>query len=134
MEDWQAVLKRAVPDADGRPVVGIDLGGGRSWSAACGLWRSGRVEAVAVAPGIPSLADQEKRDRVPSEHVPTFARFRGFVRLADGLRVPKPAQLVSLIASKWGKPAVIGMRPFQAGRTERRCERLSSHSKDFPLV
>ena len=106
VEDWQAVLKRPVPDADGRPVVGIDLGGGRAWSAACGLWPSGRVEAVAVAPGIPSLADQERRDRVPSG---TYSRLRdsGSLHVAEGLRVPKPAQLVGLIKTKWGKPAVI---------------------------
>ena len=50
----------------GRPAVGIDLGGGRAWSAAVGLWENGRMEAIAVAPGIPSLEEQEKRDRVPS--------------------------------------------------------------------
>ena len=114
VDDWQAVLKRPVPDANGKPVVGIDLGGGRSWSAACGLWRSGRVEAVAVAPGIPSLADQERRDRVPSG---TYQRLRdsGALYVADGLRVPKPKQLVSLIASKWGKPAVLVCDRFRLG-------------------
>ena len=114
VEDWSAILKRAVPEADGRPVVGIDLGGGRAWSAACGLWRSGRVEAVAVAPGIPSLADQERRDRVPAN---TYQRLvdSGALHLADGLRVPKPAQLVSLIASKWGRPAVLICDRFRLG-------------------
>ena len=97
--------------------MGIDLGGGRSWSAACGLWRGGRVEALAVAPGIPSLADQERRDRVPSG---TYQRLRdsGALYVADGLRVPKPAQLVSLITSKWGKPAVIICDRFRLGELQ----------------
>ena len=61
-DDWERTCARPVPPRAGRPVVGVDLGGGRSWSAAVALWRSGRVEAVAVAPGIPSVADQERRD------------------------------------------------------------------------
>ena len=65
MDEWERVEARAVGPRQGRPVVGIDLGGGRAFSAAVGIWPSGRIEAVAVAPGIPSIADQEKRDRVP---------------------------------------------------------------------
>ena len=106
VEDWQNVLKRAVPDAVGRPIVGIDLGQGRAWSAACGVWRNGRVEVLAVAPGLPSLADQEKRDRVPTG---TYQRLvsDGTLHVADGLRVPKPGQLVELVNERWGRPAVI---------------------------
>ena len=104
VEDWQRVLKRPVPPAEGRPVVGVDLGQGRAWSAAVSLYQSGRVEAVAVAPGIPSLADQEKRDRVPAS---TYSRLRdsGTLHIAQGLRVPKAAQLVGLIKEKWGTPS-----------------------------
>ena len=49
----------------GKPIVGVDLGGGRAWSAAVAVWGNGRVEARAVAPGIPDLDEQERRDRVP---------------------------------------------------------------------
>ena len=52
-DDWRAALARDVPDAEGRPVVGVDLGGGRAWSAATACYPSGRTEAIAVAPGIP---------------------------------------------------------------------------------
>ena len=64
VEDWKGVRGRPVAERFGRPVVGVDLGGGRAWSAAVAVWPSGRIEAVAVAPGTPSLRDQEKRDRV----------------------------------------------------------------------
>ena len=32
--DWQTVAARSVPEREGRPIVGVDLGGGRAWSAA----------------------------------------------------------------------------------------------------
>ena len=106
VEDWQNVLKRPVPAAAGRPIVGLDLGQGRAFSAACGIWRNGRVEVLAVAPGIPSLADQEKRDRVPPG---TYQRLvdSGALHVADGLRVPKPGQLVELVNERFGRPALI---------------------------
>ena len=48
------------PSARGRPIVGIDLGAGRAWSAAVAIWRSGRVEALAVrARNSESLEAQE---------------------------------------------------------------------------
>ena len=43
---------RPVPEREGRPIVGIDLGAGRAWSAAVALWRNGRVEALAVVPRV----------------------------------------------------------------------------------
>ena len=51
VEDWQRACAREVPPRDGRPIVGIDLGGGRAWSAAVAIWKSGRVEALATCPG-----------------------------------------------------------------------------------
>ena len=94
--DWSRVTARPVPEPAGRPVVGVDLGGGRSWSAAVALWRSGRVEAFAVAPGVPDIAAQEKRDRVPAG---TYTRLveSGRLTLAAGVRVPSPAALVDRI-------------------------------------
>ena len=89
VDDWERVCKR--PDAlpAGRPIVGLDLGGSRAWSAAVGLWRSGRIEAVAITPGIPNIAEQEKRDNVPSG---VYSRLvdGGVLRVSTGLRVPPP--------------------------------------------
>ena len=74
VEDWKFALARSVPPPHGKPIVGIDLGGGgRAWSAAAAVWENGRCESLAIAPGIPSLAEQEKRDKVPRG---TYQRIR----------------------------------------------------------
>ena len=106
VDDWRLVLARQVEPRAGRPVVAVDMGGGRAWSAAVALYRSGRIEALALAPGIPSLADQERRDRVPSG---TYQRLHdaGTLMLADGLRIPPASRLWGAITARWGSPAAI---------------------------
>ena len=106
VEDWTRACGREVPERDGRPIVGIDLGGGRAWSAAVALWRSGRVEAMATCPGIPGLAAQERRDQVPSGTYRMLAD-AGVLRIAEGLRVQPPAGLVRAVQSAWGRPEMI---------------------------
>ena len=106
VEDWERVMARSVPPREGRPIVAYDLGGGRAWSAAVGIWRSGRMEAIAVAPGIPSIEDQEKRDRVPRGTYRALAQ-SGALRVAEGLRVQPPAQLHEAVRASWGAPEAI---------------------------
>ena len=97
---------RETPERQGRPVVAVDLGAGRAWSAAVALWPNGRTEALAVAPGVPDLEAQEKRDRVPAG---SYRRLfeGGALMVADGLRVQPPGQLVAAIRERWGRPALI---------------------------
>ena len=57
---------RAGGAREGKPIIGVDLGGGRAWSSAVAVFPSGLTEAIAGAPGLPDIATQEKRDRVPS--------------------------------------------------------------------
>ena len=66
LDDWLLATARPEGLPAGRPIVGIDLGGGRAWSAAVAVWQSGRMEAIACAPGIPDLDAQERRDNVPT--------------------------------------------------------------------
>ena len=65
VSDFEDMTKRPVPPREGQPIVAVDLGANRAWSAALALYSNGRVECRAVAPGVPDLEDQEKRDRVP---------------------------------------------------------------------
>ena len=45
--EWERVTARPVPARAGRPTIGVDLGGTRSWSAAAAVWPSGRIECWA---------------------------------------------------------------------------------------
>ena len=106
VSDFQLMTKRAVPPREGLPIVALDLGQNRAWSAAVSLYPNGRIEARALAPGLPSLADQERRDRVP---VSTYQRLHdeGTLHVTPGLRVPPARELVRLISATWGRPSNI---------------------------
>ena len=103
VDDWKRVESRHAPDPEGRPIVAIDLGGNRAWSTAVALYANGLIDAIAVAPGIPSIAEQERRDRVSKG---TYQRLvdDGLLLVADDLNVPEPRQLWQAVLSEWGKP------------------------------
>ena len=64
--DWERVTARDVPERQGQPIVGVDLGGGRAWSAAVAVWANGRCEASGSGSWVYlTLPAQEVRDRVP---------------------------------------------------------------------
>ena len=75
--EWERVCGRPVPAVEGKPVIGVDLGGNRSWSAAAAVWPNGRIEAWALAPGVPSLADQEREDQVAEASYSELVRSGG---------------------------------------------------------
>lgn len=111
-DDFQRACKRPEALPGGRPIVGIDLGAGRAWSAAVAMWESGRCEALAVAPGIPSLEAQEKRDRVPSGTYQKLAAL-GQLQVATGLRVQPASALIDAIRDRWGVPAALWCDRFR---------------------
>ena len=117
VDDWERMAARLVPPREGCPLVGVDLGGGRAWSAAVAVWRNGRVEALACAPGIPSLDEQEKRDRVPKGTYRALAQ-RGGLRIAEGLRVQPPLELWRAIKESWGVPETVICDRFRLGELQ----------------
>ena len=102
-EDLERILKRPVPERVGRPVVGVDMGENRAWCAATAWYPNGRLEAVAIAPGVPDIQAQETRDRVPKG---TYARLveSGRLIVAEGHRVPPAEMMADLIRTEWGRP------------------------------
>ena len=117
VDDYRMATDRPVGIPSGRPIVGIDLGQGRSWSAAVAIWQSGRVDALAVAPGLPDLATQERRDNVPSG---TYGKLfdRGVLSVADGLHVQPPGQLWETICDRWGVPVSVVCDRFRLGELQ----------------
>ena len=139
VDDYRLALARPVGAREGRPVVGADMGAGRAWSAATAIYPSGRVECIAVGPGIPSIDDCERRDLVPRG---TYRRLvdSGRLLIADGLRVQPAAMLADAIRSEWGTPAQVLIDRFRfnelldVGRglpIEARVTRWSESSSDI---
>ena len=109
--EWERVCARPVPECEGKPVIGVDLGGNRSWSAAAALWPNGRIEAWALAPGTPSLADQEKADQVPDDSYLELVKSGG-LSVDVGLAVPTAERLLSRIWA-W-QPYCIVSDPYRS--------------------
>ena len=104
LDDWKKVLMRIPQSLKGKPVVGLDLGKGRAFSSGsrCSIWPSGRVEAVAVCGGIPSLAEREKQDQVAPG---TYSRLVSDGRLyVDEGRAGRTSWACSLSAVKRVEP------------------------------
>ena len=114
VDDFERMADRDLGERSGRPIVGIDLGAGRSWSSAVALWKSGRISSLAIAPGIPDITVQEDRDQVPRG---TYSRLilTGRLRLAHGLRVPPPAALMEAVKEEFGEPELIVCDRFRLG-------------------
>ena len=132
VDDWERTLSRDVAERMGRPIVGIDLGGGRAWSAAVAVWQTGRIEAVAVCPGIPDIEAQEKRDRVPSGTY-QWLLDSGRLFMADGKRVPEVGSVVRAVESLMGVPRLRGLRQVQACGTPGRRAAMENRAEGVPV-
>ena len=109
--EWSRVCARPVPACEGHPTIGVDLGGSRSWSAASAVWPSGRVEAWALAPGVPSLSEQEREDQISEGAYVALVRSGG-LSVDDARAVPDIGLLLSRIW-EW-EPTVLVSDPYRA--------------------
>ena len=86
-------------------VLGIDLGGSASMSAACAyFWASGRLEAFGCFPRDPDLRERGLRDGVGRLYMDMLRREE--LILAGG-RVADIAGLLAEVLRRWGAPAAI---------------------------
>lgn len=77
VDEWLAaeVAPDNLPPRSGPSVLGVDLGGSRSMSAAAMYWPdTGRLEAVGTFPAFPTLADRGASDGVSGRYVEMQAR------------------------------------------------------------
>ena len=119
VEDWDRMARRTVqPRGAGDPVVGVDLGGRRSWCAATAVWvDTMRVEAFAIMGGELTIEKYEEQDLVPRG---TYQRLvdNGSLLVAVGRRQPPVSMLVDEIFARWGGARVIVADRFKFDQLE----------------
>ena len=106
LTDWKAVEARLVPERSGKPILLLDLGSTRSWSAAWALYPSGRSEVYALVPGIPSLAEVERRDGLQAG-IYRQLQDAGVLIIDEGVRVSRPSKLIDHLVERGIHPAVV---------------------------
>ncbi|MFZ2102989.1 MAG: terminase large subunit, partial [Oricola sp.] len=101
VDEWLSaeVSPDDLPAREGECILGVDLGGSRSMSAAAFYWpQTGRLEAVGTFPAIPSLADRGASDGVSGRYVEMQERGE-LTTLGDNTVPPGPwlASVVKLV-------------------------------------
>lgn len=77
VDEWMSaeVDPEALPDRRGPCILGVDLGGSRSMSAAAMFWpETGRLEALGTFPGNPGLEDRGAADGVGARYLEMHER------------------------------------------------------------
>jgi phage terminase large subunit-like protein len=113
IDEWLAaeVAPDDLPARDGPCVLGVDLGGSRSMSAAALYWpHTGRLEAVGTFPCVPSLADRGAADGVSGRY--TEMHERGELTTMGDTTVPVGRWLADVVALADGQgiACVVGDR------------------------
>ncbi|RWC90043.1 MAG: terminase, partial [Mesorhizobium sp.] len=90
VDEWLASEVSELPARSGPCILGVDLGGSRSMSAAALYWpETGRLEAVGTFPAVPSLADRGASDGVSGRYVEMQERGELFT-MGDNTVPPGP--------------------------------------------
>ena len=104
-ETWAAVETDTLPPASGALILAVDLGGGASATGAAAYWPStGRLEAMAWFPALPTLAERGLADGVGGLYVDLAKR--GELLTTPGRTVP-PADVLRWALERWGRPVVL---------------------------
>ena len=105
-DTWERVEAVELPTRSGPLVLGVDLGGASAMTAACGYWpETGRLEATAWFPGLPTLAERGLRDGVGGLYVDLHQR--GELLTTAGRRTVPVADVLRWALETWGRPAVL---------------------------
>ena len=99
LSEWETCLNRPVGDDEGDPVIGVDMGSRRSWSAAVALFPSGRVECFCLA-GDEDIDALEARDLVPSGTYQELIEDESLL-IDTGHKVPRAEIFANEIERRW---------------------------------
>lgn len=113
IDEWLSaeVSPDDLPSREGPCVLGVDLGGSRSMSAAAFFWpETGRLEAVGCFPSAPSLGDRGASDGVSGRYVEMHDR--GELNTMGEATVPPGPWLADLVRRLDGAPlaCIVGDR------------------------
>ncbi len=113
VDEWLAaeVSENDLPARSGPCILGVDLGGSRSMSAAAFYWpETGRLEAVGTFPSKPTLANRGASDGVGSRY--TEMAERGELTTLGDNTVPPGQWLAEVVKLVEGQPiaAIVGDR------------------------
>lgn len=96
VDEWLVCETAELPPREGQVVIGIDLGGSASMSAAAFYWpASGRLEVLGTFPARPSLLDRGQSDGVGDRYV--RMQDRGELSVLGAQTVPVAAWLVDVM-------------------------------------
>lgn len=96
LDDWLACEVSDLPPRSGQVIVGVDLGGSASMTAATFYWpASGRLEALGWFPTKPSLLDRGQRDGVSGRY--EEMRGPGELRTLGAMTVPVASWLAEVL-------------------------------------
>ena len=103
---WRRAGRLPEPEAEARGgyVLGLDLGTSAAMSAAAAYHRDGRLEAVAVFPELPGLAERGLSDGVGRLYLRMAERDELIVA---GRRVADISALLTEALARWGRPAAV---------------------------
>ena len=102
-KDWEKIEGEA--DRRGPFVMGVDLGQNAAQSALAAYWpESGRLEALACFPELPSLAERGLQDGVGRLYLDVFDRGELIIR---GKRVSDIRGLLAEARARWGYPIAL---------------------------
>jgi phage terminase large subunit-like protein len=97
VDEWLGCETAELPPREGQVVIGIDLGGSASMSAASFHWpATGRLECLGWFPSKPNLSDRGQRDGVGSRYSEMNAR--GELTTLGDQTVPVPGWLKEVFA------------------------------------
>lgn len=113
VDEWMAaeVKPEELPPRQGLCVLGTDLGGSRSMSAASFYWpETGRLESVGTFPAVPGLADRGASDGVGARY--TEMKERGELTVLGENTVPAGPWLAEVVKLVDGYPiaCIVGDR------------------------
>jgi len=111
VDEWLSAETSDLPARSGPCILGVDLGGSRSMSAAAFFWpETGRLEALGTFPAVPSLSDRGASDGVSGRYVEM--QDRGELSVLGDATVPPGPWLAQIVKHLEGEipAAIVGDR------------------------